>query len=1105
MSLKYGASTNLAAVKRFIPAFSLPPSFSHPPTHTHTHILAHILNTQILRSTIVLESMGKTRKDDKSDDIEILSIGKLYNGAWDKKYWSSSRGKDRYPYPVGYKSVRTQNGITYTMEITEGLKGPSFKISSTDGKSCSGETPEIAWESFQKKGSSKALHAKRFSCKIDSVEFFGFKNTFVQRLLRELATNVGGPAERSLLMSNFSAGAHETNYQLQGKPSDPVPDPDPDMLTCLFKSHAKGKRSRNGRRRLNETPLKLLQMDESTKNVSSSTSKQRDQSNSRSSDLSSFSAANEVHGVCYTPGSLGPQKCVPIADGGVKLNSLDIFDHLNVGESLSEGKKLISSVNHIEQNIDNPQKQQEYSGRSSYFEVQNNILPEDRDGENNVQHDILVASPDLCVADSLDHSEDSSSVSSQNKDVLEHSTEKDAIINDVKNSEVLEADSLPEDEMVKASYNTNSGKCATESVGDERAMSMMMILLPQAVPLLKTFSRKKKKSTKSLNTQRSHENNDLPSTSINDSTTARVVEHSDLQRKNENACIPCVVHDSAVCTSVNLDFVVPDSFDDYSPPEMLHHAGAVKSGQLTCDLHPPPYLPINGEANELPCHSGSSKPDTGMGGLTSMAVADAVSPHEFTANSKRAKLDYCSIDSMIPTTDCDNSSSNLQLPTTSCSSLTGNIKLSDDSRSNIQHKLKLRSKLQGHLGFFACYIHPMPISMVQLIVKENEIFMCVKCGYSELKDDILFVYKTSRKGVKTGCPSLVGHLPISLQLSKDTLGRDIASERSLCQLTPDGGLLVLLNSIKIPHCREGILHCLCSACSSNGFEKNAVKIVRLNSGYASLVTRLKTDQGVFSLLVCEPNFLLAAEEGGKLKLWVMNSGWSGQKEDCYLPTFDFMVPCIVELKIVPKSAVLIIGHNGFGEFGIWDIDKRNLVSRFSSAGMSVFECIPVSIFRWQRKVESKTEALVAEIMGATKMWSSGGSDDHVFSAEDKDVAVWLLISTASDLDHEPYQSCEEEEANADGCWKLALLVNNMVITGSIVDEGAAAAAATSAGHGIIGRRDGQVYMLELSTGKKLEILQTLKGRRVSCIKTDTGNLGALAIASEGHLLVYLPS
>ncbi|KAL1551154.1 hypothetical protein AAHA92_19033 [Salvia divinorum] len=1042
--------------------------------------------------------MGKTRKDDnKSDDIEIISIGKLYNGAWDKKYWSSSRGKDRYPYPVGYKSVRTQNGITYSMEITEGLKGPLFKISSTDGKMCSGDTPEIAWESFQKKGSSKALPARRFSCKIDALEFFGFKNTFVLRLLRELATNVGGPAEQSLIISNFSAGAQEANFQLQGKPSPP--DPGPDSMACLFKSHGKGKRSRNGRRRLNETPLELLQKEENTKNVSCSISNQRDRSNSRSGDLSTFAAANEVSGVCYTQGSLRPQKCMPIAEGDVKLDTLD-----NIGESPSEGKELTSSVNNIENNIDNLHKQQESSDGASCSGVQNNIIPEDRDGATNVQHDILVASTDLCVADSLE-SGDSSFVSSQNKDVLEHSTEEDATINDVKNPEVLVTDSLPEDEIVKASsYNTNSEKCDecdAESVGDEIAKSMMAILLPRAVPLLKTFHRKKKKSKKSSNTQRSQENNDMPSTTMNDSTTVRgLVEHSAMQGKSEKACIPCAVRDSAVCTSVNLDSVVPDSFDNYSTQELLHHADVVQSGRFSHDLCVPEQLPINGEMCGLPCHSGNSKPDTGKTGLTSKAVADAVS-HEVTADSKQARFDNSSIDNMIPTTDCENAPSNIQLPTTSCYTLTGNVKMSDDSRSNIQQKLKS----QDDLGLFACYIHPMPISMVQLIVKENEIFTCVKCGYSEHKDDILFVYKTSKKGENMGCPSLVGHVPISLQISKDIIGRDIASERSLLQLTPDGESLVLLNSIKIPHCREGKLECLCSACTSDGFEKNAVKIVRLNSGYASLVTRLKTAQGVCSLLVCEPNFLLAAEEDGKLKLWDMNSAWSGQKEDWYLPTFDCMFPCIVELKIVPNSAALIIGHNGFGTFGIWDIDKRRLVSRFSCADMSVMECIPVSIFRWQRKGEYMTEALVTEIMDATKIWSSGRSDNnHLFSAEDKDVAAWLLISTASDLDDESYHSCEQEKESADRCWRLALLVNEMVITGSVLDEGATAAAAMPAGHGIIARRDGQVYMLELSTGKKLGNLQTFQGNRVSCITTDTSNMGALAIASEEQLLVYLP-
>ncbi|MBA0863893.1 hypothetical protein Goshw_027091, partial [Gossypium schwendimanii] len=117
-------------------------------------------------------------------DLEIVSIGSVYKGPWEKKYWSSSRGKDRYPYPVGYQAVRAHNGSTYKTEIHEGPRGPLFvRITkqkcasifmqiSCDGQSCSGQTPDIAWEKFQKMGCPhlKIWHGKRFSCKIDGVE-----------------------------------------------------------------------------------------------------------------------------------------------------------------------------------------------------------------------------------------------------------------------------------------------------------------------------------------------------------------------------------------------------------------------------------------------------------------------------------------------------------------------------------------------------------------------------------------------------------------------------------------------------------------------------------------------------------------------------------------------------------------------------------------------------------------------------------------------------------------------------------------------------------------------------------------------------------------------
>lgn len=43
-----------------------------------------------LRSPVLLHSMAKP-KEEKSDDLEITSIGALHKGPWDKKYWSSSR------------------------------------------------------------------------------------------------------------------------------------------------------------------------------------------------------------------------------------------------------------------------------------------------------------------------------------------------------------------------------------------------------------------------------------------------------------------------------------------------------------------------------------------------------------------------------------------------------------------------------------------------------------------------------------------------------------------------------------------------------------------------------------------------------------------------------------------------------------------------------------------------------------------------------------------------------------------------------------------------------------------------------------------------------
>ncbi|KAL6528019.1 hypothetical protein OROHE_014969 [Orobanche hederae] len=1106
------------------------------------------------------ESMvKKTAKEEKSDGIEIISIGKLYTGPWDKKYWSSSRGKDRYPYPIGYKSVRTQNGVTYTMEILEGLKGPLFMISSTDGKSCSGDTPDIAWENFQKKSFSKLWHGKRSSCKIDGVEFFGFKNTFVQRLLREPVADVGGTAEQSLSSSNFSSGACETVDQLQCKPSGP----DPNSLIHSAKAHVRGKRSKIEKvvnnKRLNETNFKRRK-EKCIKKASSSLSKQRHQSYC-GHDPSSSAAPNEDLTVITEN-----EKCPPVAERGMRMDSVDISDHLIVGDSLSQEEKELTPTNHFEYNVGNLLQNQEPSDSSRYVVVQEftSIIPQ-QSGVANVQHDLSVVNDsDMYAPDTLDHVGDRSAVCSPKDDLQVHGIVSVEVVQDVAKYEVLATDSLPEDETCSPANNTSSENCHTDSVGQGLAKSMMTLLLPRAVPLLKTFTRKKKKTEKPTNhrTHRSQEKNNMPSISMDGATTVRgLAGQSDV---GEKVCTSSAGHDSVLSTTRNSDFVVPGSLDNEDPQPVLPHADAAKAGRFSCGLVPPATQPanVNAEANLLKsgirkrdiyphcqrqaAFSDKPKIDTGTADTLGVATDIDLAPvKEIKPNPKRARFDCQSLnkvppyhasitqgtsrsESMISRNSShismhvpekseasklpedadfcgrDNPSSKLRIPSTSgCCSLTESNKTNDNSRLNARQNVKLNSEPRVHLELLACYAHPMPISMVQLIVKENEVFVCVVCGYSEQRESTLFFYKALMNGEEIGCPSLMGHAPISFQNSENNLDRDIAVQRSFLQLAPDAKSLVLLNRIKTPYCRESKLHCSCQACTSDCFGKNAVKIIRLNRGYVTLVTRLQTSQCVCCLLVCGSSFLLAAEEGGKLKLWVMNSGWSGQKEECYLPTLGCSFPGIVELKTIPKSASLVVGHNGFGEFGLWDIDNRNLVSKFSSPGMSVMGSVPVSVFRWQRKGECKPKALVDEIMDATRMAFSGGNENHVFSPEDKDVAVWVLISTVTSPDSQPYQSCEQEEAKLGGCWRLALLVNNMVITGSAMDEGAAAA--TSTGHGIIGRCDGLIYMWELSTGMKLGNIHSFKGSRVSCITTDISSSGALAVASEGQLLVYLPS
>ncbi|XP_019244170.1 PREDICTED: uncharacterized protein LOC109224070 isoform X4 [Nicotiana attenuata] len=425
------------------------------------------------------------------------------------------------------------------------------------------------------------------------------------------------------------------------------------------------------------------------------------------------------------------------------------------------------------------------------------------------------------------------------------------------------------------------------------------------------------------------------------------------------------------------------------------------------------------------------------------------------------------------------------------------------------HKdLKTESERSGVLKLIAGYDHPMPVSSMLLSTQENDLYICVLCSQPLHEDRTIFMYKVPMAGEERGCPSFIGHASISFPSFGGAFGGDIELDSAAVQLTPIGQSLVLFNSVKAPGCREGDIKCRCSSCASNHFEENAVKIVQIRNGYVSLIAKLKTTPSVCYILVCPPDHLVAVDESGKLYIWVMNSEWSAETEECCLLPPDCPPFCSMKLKRIPKFSSLVLGYNGFGEFSLWDIKKRMLVSKFSAASTSAFQCLPVSLFRWQRKYSDPagvTEETIDEITDVTRMSFLETSDNQPFcSSEDKDVAIWLLILTSPDPNQPAYESSEQQSGPVHW-WRLALLVNNTMIMGNSLDP-RATALGFSAGHGIIGRSDGLVYMWELTTGKRLQNLHHFKGSTVSCITTDDSSHGAVAIASDrGQVLVYMRS
>ncbi|KAI7728960.1 hypothetical protein M8C21_020056, partial [Ambrosia artemisiifolia] len=661
-------------------------------------------------------------------------------------------------------------------------------------------------------------------------------------------------------------------------------------------------------------------------------------------------------------------------------------------------------------------------------------------------------------------------------------------------SEKCVTDSNSKDEMViaSASGSDHSEKTDSDPVGHEISNSMMALLLPRALPLLKTFSRKKKKNIDGMFQKERKEvdrypRDDPPAKSselleklsgevyITDKPSAG---NFTSEKQNESVLFPSTSTDSAVPGLEDSTTVAPDSFEN----DLCEIVDCFQAGQVQDAVK----ADQDTSSTDLCIREGHHQEvEVTTDNVYSMLTVDHVAQKGikgFTGGVDASVPPHQEADGLI--------------------SILPGQRISQHDKTKILHsdeeaKVVPNDERENIFELVGCYMLPTPISMAMLKTKGDEIFVCVLCGYLMENDRTLFIYKASIKGETRGCPSFIGHTTIISPTSRNASGRQVLLDSSSLQFTPDGKSLVLLNSIKAPCCREGSVNCGCSVCTSDCFEKNAVKIVQVKVGYVRVVCKLQTTNNVCSILVCEPSYLVASEESGKMNLWTMNSSWSAPTDHSCLPMSDCMPNCIVEMKRIPNFPALIVGHSAFGDFCLWDLTRRTLVSKFSAPRTSYLPFIPISLFRYPSQALSTLDACrkkqVEDIMEETQRWSLETDSHNSLPVNGEDLSLVLFVSSVSNFDIFDEYPHKDLEVCPAGSWSLALLAKNKLVSENALDPSATVVGASS-GYGIVGTCDGSLYIWELSTGAT-----------VSCFFADDSDSGVFAVTVDGNqLLVYAP-
>ncbi|ONM20801.1 DNA binding [Zea mays] len=977
--------------------------------------------------------------------IEVVSAGALYHrgGDWERKYWSCSRGKDRYPYPVGYHAVRHFTGISYAMEIQQGPRGPIFLVTSTEGDTAIGQTPDIAWKNFQKKTGAKVKNWQRrksFPQRIDGAELFGFKNASIQRLLRELIVDSTGAVELNEPCEVTSeAGAHLVCKDASdvseaedpsvclgmesGTPKRSIEPSQventlavhyPDMLTAVDKCNVSTHKNTNegdtvGRALLqdvSDSRCTLPLLEEVPKNA---------QSTSLDDNLGESSLVSSQQVGLSSGSYLNSEKSdIELAEKEVAKSMMSIllpqaipllmksykrkkFKHKN-RENSTVSVKTVSAYNPsdsccrgvtvptiVGEGTNGNSSEMCDHGGSHHDKVKNGFANED------CRNDDLVVKLDEMndyVADSF---EDDAQILGDNttKSMGNHHhyseyvlsrgpNEKSKLLNG--KSEVFEYQASVHNgkRAPDVVYNHENGQymlsdslvaCLEDEFGGED--SSHPANYNQFNGDVKQFEQQFKELTAVIKNGSSvpvdvsyHKNTD--NGSINVCAQAFARNGPGVSRNEECLAniLPAPVHSNAhndavtsgkhdVSSTLNLPPACEAKSTLLVMRDGQHHTEVPAIDQKENRFHSVSYKCTKSDDNTsfhsenvefVDKHVAFESPDNGM--YSSDGSQRAITTEGWPAGdgvkadeeNLLGKVEECQI-------RYKNGNKNTILSVYGEGNVCEHIPTKGEndvfhhqpshalSTTNCTHGLVSEDRTQArpdhHLELVGCYLHPMPVLSVMLNTKNhNSLYIYVLCGLLESCQRFLYVYSINPKDQKDVSPCFVGYTPLVLPtLDHSSTGNFCSFQflfgRSGLHFTPDGQFLVLLSSIKIPSCRLNILidrmqniDCLCPVCNLCQCEDNSLKIVSVNSGYASLVTNLMPYGTVSCILIFEPNYIVAIEDSRNLHIWEMVDGWSEISEQYMIPSLGNMGP-ILELTRMPKNTSLIIGHDGEGGFCLW--------------------------------------------------------------------------------------------------------------------------------------------------------------------------------------------